>query len=1433
MVATVTQLTSATRTTEYFEQEGYYATGDPEHRKASRWHGRGAEALRLRRHVAPARLTDVLAGRVPRTEIVLGRLRDGEHEHRPGVDITLQAPKSVSLAALVAGDGRIVTAHDAAVRETLDFIEDHLLVTRSWDRAKRRHDRVSAPSMVAATFRHKANRNLEPHLHTHAVIANMTGRPGGRWSSLDMGMLGPAAKLIGAHYRNALASRLRALGYALRPSMVGQVPGFEIAGYDRPLLEQASSRRGEIMEWIRSRGLANTAANRQKAAYATRRRKDEPHHRELEARWRGQAWEMGIERNPPRRAAGRRREERDAENRKSLLEIVTLSVEHLAERSSVFREADLCMLSLAHTPGVYSHAEYVAARDQLKRDGHLVDAVRRGLGPCLVTARALRAEREIISLMKRSLGRGRPLAAPERVSAMLADASLTAGQRQAVSTILLGGGVTVGIQGYAGTGKTAMLRAVKELAAGRKVIALAPSGAAVRGLRAEAGLAARTLQGFLARHRDVADGVAEEETLTRLQQEFAGAVVILDEASMTGTTQMQELMRISERLGFARLVLVGDTRQLRAVEAGQPFRQLQGAGMPTAMMDEVLRQRTPHLREAVARIIEGKPMQAIGRLGGQVHEVEFGELGRTAAELWLGLDDAARDATVILAPTHEIRAEINETVREGLAADQVLGGPELELDRLIGRGMTRARKGDIRNWSEGDAVVFHHDLWGGKARAGECFTVNATCGEHAVLAHDDGRRLRVRPGGKRLRYQLEVYETAPIRIRAGDRIRWTRNDPGRGLVNGERARILGIGPKIVRLEANGREVRMARDDVQLRHIDHAYSSTVHGAQGITADRVIAVLDSGHGALTDQATFYVEVSRARDEVVILTDNRQQLAETLEERSGMRMTALEAVGEKEAAALALPGKHPVLTADSACATLRMEAEEAGRVIHDMPGFRDVAGRLERERGLEWISRGYRDRIENHLAWISREAARRSAVASFGVRCRRAIDALGPPPAAGPSVREAGDLAREGRAMVEMPEYAPHLRLPGLRSRVWTDLIGLRSALAGNAAQAVMKDWRDLRSRARHDGTLPCYTDGHDALMARIETLAANPSVPGEFAGTLRRITDENRVAQDRRQQLREFAEQLARNSRWRRTLFLDGAADRGLPQLRPGYAAWRRQAEELRERGGRMSREGAVWAPHLEFVRWGIETLRAWLARMADMFRRDDRVLAWAEQEPLPDHGGLVADPRQDVRAAGDLVLGDLISWLERDGGDAVVRDGRIVGVRPGDAGETYDIDVGSGSETVSARDLFRGDVHRRRWPVETTREALRADARPEYPIACEIGSGIVPGDAVRWIDLVPGQGPDGDADVCEVFAKVVSVTPGAGPGDDRIRLGIIDGGGGEALPAGTVIEIGPERLCRAGRFHRAPWDSETGRDGALAELARQREARRDHSPGFEM
>ena len=974
MVATVFNLTSASSTVHYFRREGhglgpgapanndgedYYARKGDEHRKASRWRGSGAAALGLTGHVEPGEFRRVLQGYVPGADIRLGRLRDGEHEHRPGVDITLSAPKSVSLEALLGGPGaaRAMRAHDAAVRATLDHIETRLLRTRRWSREERRSVQVNAPALVAATFRHITSRNNDPQLHTHCVVANMT-RHMDQWRSAEIGLLRRSEKLIGAFYRNELAHRLRREGFALRPSMIGRVPGFEISGWPRAMLEAFSSRRRQILDYIREKGWRYDARTAQAATLATRARKNEPRRAELEALWRDFAEEHGLAKRTLRKIGVRHAAPPTA------LEIAWRALEQLEERASVFPARDALALALAHVPGLYRLEEIEGAFAELQRDKHLLPAIRRGVSEAWTTARAAGAEREVLMRMRAGMGAVGPLArgpVPQEVLSGLSE-----GQREAVRLVLESRDRVVGVQGHAGSGKTVMLRCAASLVAGRRVLGLAPSASAARTLSRETGLACRTLQWFLTRCEEVSDGVADARTLAALRERYRGAVVVVDEMSLAGTAQACALLRIAERLDIARLVLVGDSRQLRGVQAGQPFRQMQQAGLGVAEMDELRRQQDPDLLAAVQDMVEGEPGEALERLGGNLRELPAEEIAGMAARLWLRLSPGAREGTALLVPTRALRAGVEEAVREGLEAEGALGGASIEIETLVPLNLTRAETGDPRNWREGDIALFNRERKNYRIAKDDACTVMEVEEDRVILAHPDGRPRHLKPGGD-LRYRLDLFEAKMLTVREGERLRWTRNDRERGLVNGDRMEVLEIRGGALRMRlSDGREMLFARDDPQLRHLAYAYASTVHAAQGQTHDRVIAVLDTGAGPLVNQQTLYVQLSRAREEAVVLTDNREQLVETLEANTGERLTALEAIGETET--MRAPKKRAV-------------SEEAATAFLD--GLR-----AERERHAE-TEAALRRLAEAEAAYMAARAAAEKAEGAFAALPAVALD------------------------------------------------------------------------------------------------------------------------------------------------------------------------------------------------------------------------------------------------------------------------------------------------------------------------------------------------------------------------------------------------------------------------------------------------------------
>ena len=468
-------LASASETSDYLLHE-YLVRNDKAHRTANRWHGGGAEALGLPERVSRRRFVEVLEGYVPGTDIRLGRVVDGKFQHRPGWDCTFSAPKSVSLEALLHDNKAVMRAHDASVRAALDWMEAEFLQTRGYDPATGRRPRVKADGLVAATFRHVASRNNDPQLHTHAVIANMTRNAAGEWRSVEPTQLRRNRRLIGAWYRNDLARRLGEMGYVLVPTQVGGLPSFELAGYSPAMLEAFSTRRRDILDYMADKGWEYSAKTAQAATLHTRKRKDEPAPGALSAMWKARAEALGLARDADEVRLDRtERGFARPPARFTALEAVWQATDHLEERHAVFSESDLLAAALGREPGRHTHVDLRAEIVRLREDGHLVAA---GDG-ALTTRRTLRAEKEVVRRMREGKGTARPLAPEEEVAGRLAATELTEGQKEAVRLILRSPDPVVGVQGFAGTGKTRMLNEGGE--AGRGTAGVRPRAVVVCG----------------------------------------------------------------------------------------------------------------------------------------------------------------------------------------------------------------------------------------------------------------------------------------------------------------------------------------------------------------------------------------------------------------------------------------------------------------------------------------------------------------------------------------------------------------------------------------------------------------------------------------------------------------------------------------------------------------------------------------------------------------------------------------------------------------------------------------------------------------------------------------------------------------------------------------------------------------------------------------
>ena len=927
MVASIGAIAAPSQGVSYYERDGYYAKDDPDHRAASAWTGKGADALGLSGPVDPDVFTRILEGRVPDGPHLGRPGKDGEIVHRPGRDLTLSAPKSVSLAALVGGDARVADAHGRAVERTLAWVEERAVETRMKHPDGGRMIRPGDQKAVIATFTHETSRNLDPQLHTHAVIANMVQGEDGKWRTMANEKLYSSKMLIGALYRGELARELTSLGYGIEKTHADG--RFEIAGVSREVIDAFSTRRAEIEAAMDGRGLGTPAENQraaQRAALMTRAAKRDVDRTELREMWRHQADGLGFDaraltadaveksQDAPGKDRGVGRDDAPAIRQADLFDLppqspadaaMAWAVEHLSEREAVFAKTDLLAAALAWKPGSVTVGEAEAAVARLEKVGALHACGLPAWGESLTTDKAVADEKETVALMERGQGAARPVMRSWIAGPLLHNGRLTIGQKEAVKTILSSKDRVVGVQGYAGTGKTTMLDRARQLAAksGYRTIGVAPSASAARTLAVEAGIETETLQRFLARNAGIAEGRLTRKGAREMRAAFRKTVLVVDEGSLASTVQARDLLRIAAAIRIPRVVLVGDEKQLDAVDAGKPFAQLQAAGMKTAVMDEILRQKDAELKEAVRASLAGEIGKAFGKLGDRIAEVNPDNLAGAAAARWLKLSAHERENTGLMAPSHALRTEINGHIRERLARDGAIRGPAFEAERLVSHGYTSAEKTVAGNYSPGDVVAFHRDYRSLGVTKGDERRVAGV--DHRMgtvtLEGPDGQSVPWRPravGAKR--GAVEVYRTESMELRAGDRIRWTRNDTGLGLVNSDTAEVAAVrGSRVAFRLGDGRMLELGKNDPQLRHLDHAWASTVHAFQGRTVDNVIAVMEAKHPKLSTQKSFYVEISRARHNAELVTDDAKELRETLEAATGERISALEGIGAAEKA------------------------------------------------------------------------------------------------------------------------------------------------------------------------------------------------------------------------------------------------------------------------------------------------------------------------------------------------------------------------------------------------------------------------------------------------------------------------------------------------------------------------------------------------------
>lgn len=649
-----------------------------------RWTGAGAAALGLKGAVDRGQLHALFERRDPLTGAQLGR-PPGEGAVK-GIDLQMAVPKSVStLWALADEYGapdvalKVWEATHGAGVAALDYLERNACTSRA---GKGGHVRLAGEGFVGAAFAHRFSREGDPQIHIHFLVANMThcDDPArgvdSRWRTLDARDLYTHRLAAGYVFQAELRERLtRDLGVAWTAVRKGAA---EIDGVPLALTAALSRRRAQILDALGRDGRSGTAREAELAALTTRRSKRSYDLAEQRRQWRALAEEHGF--GPAELASTLRRAEFADLDRAELSATAhdLLGPGGLTRERSTFNRADVVReLAAAHARGgsvkrIEQAADRLIASDPVvavqNPAGETAAKVRGRAAahgdPLLTTADMLDLEAAMIDQAAARIGAGAGLApvgnsgsfAHRPGGLVLSDEQQTMVRRLVSS----GHGVEV-IRARAGSGKTTALDAAREMweRAGLHVVGAALAGRAADELHSRAGIASYTVHGLL---RELDRGGP-----WRLD---SSTVLVIDEGAMVDSRRLARLLDHAADVN-AKVVLIGDDRQVPAVDAGGAFTALADR-LGAIELTEVHRQRHAWDRAALNELRHGDVGRWIDtyRQHGRLVPCQGSDAQLVALvqDWWVAAEQHGLIDTVMLATTRHDAEDLNQLARAAQVA---------------------------------------------------------------------------------------------------------------------------------------------------------------------------------------------------------------------------------------------------------------------------------------------------------------------------------------------------------------------------------------------------------------------------------------------------------------------------------------------------------------------------------------------------------------------------------------------------------------------------------------------------------------------------------------------------------------------------------------------------------------------------------------------
>jgi conjugative relaxase-like TrwC/TraI family protein len=759
-------------------EEYYIGGGEP----PGRWVGQGSAVLNLNRKVEHESFANLFAGYSADGSVAMVQnagFLPGVRQRKSGWDMTFSAPKSLSTLwsqAPLEARQKIQAAQQIAVEKALRCLEENYAWTRRGKNGLH-HERCK---LLMATFEHSTSRAGDPQLHTHGLILNTGLREDGTAGSLMSHKFfnSKVKRYLDAIYVAELSYQIgRRLGVD-----VEQTPhGFEISGVSKNLCEAFSTRRKEILAKLEAEGLGGGKA----AAVATldsRVVKEAISRNKLFEEWNiiGRAHGFSTVQVEHLLDSGSMGCATKADLHKSF----SAAAEQCCEQEAYFTREEYLTVALMGTIGSgWSTADLIDQAEEYLKGEQMVRLGKWEGHERFTTPLMIEIEERLFNHVEDMAEEGGITVASERVEKALSDtqrelqnqhgseARLFAEQERAVQHMTRGSGQIRLVTGYAGTGKSTMLSAVRcayELE-GVEVIGAALANKAKNALFESSGIKSHSIAQLLVdidRSQEAFDPVKAKESYelwrasksdrarpkwndvieSRMREKHyqhrcsnplhARSVLVVDEAGMVGTKQMERLITEARRAG-AQVLLTGDGQQLQPIGAGGPIHAIQKM-VPAVELTENIRQKTAWGKRVVSDLRQGLAFDAL---------IEFAEQGRLTVEASLieareAMLDQWQKTGVQDPEYHVMIANRNADVSLLNRRAQAM---RLQADKLGDKNITTLH--DVIH--EKDRVVFTDN----KKTLGICNS------EAGTLETIDGSRIRIRlDSGKQLAFSLQDFD---------------------------------------------------------------------------------------------------------------------------------------------------------------------------------------------------------------------------------------------------------------------------------------------------------------------------------------------------------------------------------------------------------------------------------------------------------------------------------------------------------------------------------------------------------------------------------------------------------------------------------------------------------------------------------------------------